>query len=261
MNVELEQIIMKEIDTWDIQLRNNSSSIKSSQKAKFSLYELGIEAAKKIYAESKTIQKKKYLEKVDYSNFSFKEAIGEFRREYLLSQLKRHNNVPQEAAKASDVTCDAFRHYMMASKIKVREIRESLSKTDKPGNKFNPVKIAEKVIDSYSGVFTGRLKTLVSKNKKLIANRISDVVGDIIQYDNLDSNPDPSLGLYLQDDYVELNFEDAVSKFRKDYLKHMVNKHYCKNLRPLAEAIGVNYGAVRVTLTREGIRIKDVLSK
>ena len=261
MEQELEKIIMKEIDTWNINLRNNSSSIKPTQKVKFLLYGLAIEAATRIYAETKNDQKKKHPEGVDYSNLSFKEATNEFVREYLLSQLERHNNVPQKAAEASAITCDSFRYHMVASKISVREIRESLSKTDKSEEPFDSMEIIGDLIDSYNVNSKGRIKTFISRNKQKIANRLSEVITDAIDSSYLDFKPGPSPGLYFQDDYIELNFKTANRKFKKDYLEHMINKHYCKNLRPVAEAIGINYGAIRVTLTRAGVKLSDVVSK
>ena len=267
-NKLLELRIIEEIDTWNIQLRyGNRSPDKYPERAKYSLYGLGIETAKRIYTKAKEIQKenegqnRNYSDNIDYSNFSFKEATKKFKKEYILSQLKKHNNVPHEAAEASGVTNDAFRHYMMASKIRVREMRKSLPKTDnpaKPEEIFNPVEIAEQVIDSYNDTFKGRLNTLVAYNKQMIANKISEVVDEIIQ----NQDPDSKTGLYLQDDYTGLNYEDAKSQFRKDYLKHMINKHYCKNLKPVAKAIGIPYSSMPITLKRAGIKnFKDALKK
>ena len=259
MKQELEQVIIDEIDTWDIKLRNNSSSINPTQEVKLLLYGLAIEAARRIYAETKDDQKKKHSEGVDYSNLSFKGATNEFMGEYLLSQLERHNNVPEKAAKASAITCDSFRYHMVKSKISVREIRESLSKTYKPEKPFDSMEVIEDLIDDYTVNSKSRTKTFLLYNKKKIANRISEVITDAIHDSHMDS--EPSSGLYFQDDYIELDFEDARSKFRKDYLEHMIKKHYSKNIKPVAKAMGLTYSSARAALTREGVKLSDVISK
>lgn len=253
---KLERRIIDEIDTWKISFRDQ----KDPKKAKSLLYGIGIEAAKRIYTKAEMVQKIEFSDNIDFSKFSLKEATREFIRGYLLLQLKTNNHIPEKAADASGMTFDGFKYHMKISEIRIREIKKSFYKTN---NTFSPVEVVELVINSYYGCFRDSLHTLVAYNTQLIADtqliasRISDVVGDIIQ----DSNPNSESGLYFKDDYKKLNFNDAKNEFKKDYLIHLINKHYCNDLRPVVEAIGVNYSLAGVTLNREGIKLKDILSE
>jgi len=253
---KLERRIINEIDTWKISFRDQ----KDPKKAKSLLYGIGIEAAKRIYTKAEKVQKIEFSETIDFSKLSFKKATREFIRGYLLLQLKGNNNDLKKAADASGIKLDSFKYHMKISEIRIREIKKSFYKTN---NTFNSFEVVEQVKDSYYGHFKASLNTLVAYNTQVIANtqliasRISEVVGDIIQ----DSNPNSGPGLYFKDDYKKLNFKDAKSEFKKNYLIHMINKHNCKNLRPVAEAIGVNYKTAGMALDREGINLKDILSE
>jgi len=237
----LESKVVNEIDSWDISLLHNKKPVKYSDKLNSLLYGPGIDAVRKIcdsYENCKSPQ-------TDFSQLGYEKAKKEFMKQYILYHLVNNDYKVKETAESIGTTYGNLRQHMMTKGIKARELKKSQKrKTSQP---FNPIAIAEKTFNQYEGLFSPQmLNTFLKRKKKVLAERLSKVALDVVE--------EPSEGLHA-DRYLDLPFQWAPEKFRKDYIDFMISNY--KDGPAIAEAMGMTYGSFRGLLHDEGIKLRE----
>ena len=263
-NQDLELAVIKEINTWKIQMidKDYLNIVQSL------LYDFGIRVARELYTE---IQKIPYVEDIltgiDFITLSFREATKEFTREYLSSQLKKNNFNSLNTAKASGLTYNNFKYQLTKFEISIKKIKKSSQEINyEPtlSNIFNPVKTVDEVINSYKRFHKECLNSFISSNKKKVANKLLEIAknhtSDFNQnFDYNEFNQNHIDGLYFQNDYLDLNLKDANKKFKKDYFRHITEKHYNLNLKLETEAQSAKYNQAEIYPLSQELKLKCVL--
>jgi len=265
-NQDLELAVIKEINTWEIQMIDKDH-LNITQSL---LYDFGIRVARELYTEAQNIlYAQETLTGIDFITLSFREATKEFTREYLSSQLKRNNLNSLNTAKASGLTYNKFRYQLTKFGISIKKIKKSSQEINyEPtlSNTFNPVKTVDEIINSYKRFNKKCLNSLVSYNKKEVANKLLEIVknhnSDFNQNFNYNEfNQNHIDGLYFQNDYLDLNLKDANKKFKKDYFRHITKKHYNLNLKLETEAQSAKYNLGEIYPLSQELKLKCVLTE
>ncbi|MEA3514141.1 MAG: hypothetical protein U9R34_01560 [Nanoarchaeota archaeon] len=264
-NQGLELAVIKEINTWKIQMIDEDYL----NIAQSLLYDFGIRVARKLYTEAQDIlYAQDTLTGIDFITLSFREATKEFTREYLSSQLKRNNFNSLNTAKASGLTYNKFRYQLTKFGINIQKIKKSSQKINYDitlSNIFNPVEAVDEIMNYYKKSNKKCLKSLISHNKKKVGNKLLEIVNkEIFDFDQNfhynQPNQNHLQGLYFQNDYLDLNLKDANKKFKKDYFRQITKKHYDLNLKLETEAQSAKYDQEEIFLMGPELKLNFVLS-
>ncbi len=251
--MKLEEKVMKEVDSWNIQIEKlNGEEVKYHDLVKPIFYSIGIDITRKIIGIFKG--KIVGIDGNSYLELNLEEAIKRFRLDYVLSHLNNYDfNISETARQIAAEKPESMRiiilNILKENNLNIHELKENKERYIKAPNaiKTEVLDFAEKEIMRYKEFVNYKLlKKLITKNSREIAKRFAKIIINPVEDRKSALMP-----------YLALDFKAAQEAFKSKYLKDQFYKNNM-NSRRAAEASGKEYGTYRTALYLRGIKTTDL---